>query len=546
MSVKNKIYLPLIIVCSIIVGLFLGDYVNFGGDHSLDFQHDTHTSRFDILNHFIENDYVDSVDLYQLEETAIISMLDSLDPHSTYLGADDLRASNEIMKGNFEGIGVQFRIEDDTIYIAGVIQGGPSEKVGIRTGDRIVKVNDSIVAGIGIENSDVQKLLKGPKGSVVKVGIVRRNVSDILSFNIVRNVIPNTSVDIAYMVEPTIGYIKVSTFSMTTGKEFRNALKKLKNLGMRSLILDLRDNGGGLLRAAVEMCSEFLEKGSLVVFTEGLNSPRSDVKAYLNGNFLDGDLVVLVNESSASASEIVAGAVQDHDRGVIIGRTTFGKGLVQEQLNLDDSSAVRLTVARYHTPSGRCIQRPYEGGRNKYYEDYYERYVSGELMYEDSIRIVDTTQKFYTASNRVVYGGGGINPDIFVPLESVKDNNFYYQLLNKSVLFAYSFDYTDARRDDLLGKYPDSQSFIDNFTVSEKMMGDIISEAKDNNIVVDNDQYLEAKNDIKILVKSYIGRNLYDYEAFYPVYHKIDDEVQKAVEVLTDQQNLSTFMSISE
>ncbi len=392
MSQKTKQLLPLIIVCSIIIGMYIANFISFGKFNSKQYKNSPDVSRIDLLNYYIQDSYVDTVDLYKLEETAIISMLDSLDPHSTYLGAEDLRTSNELMQGNFEGIGVQFRIEDDTIYIAGVIQGGPSEKVGIRTGDRIVKVNDTVVAGIGIKNSDVQKLLKGPKGTTVKVGIVRRHISDTLSFDIVRNVIPSTSIDVAYMIEPTIGYVRITTFSMTTTKEFRDALKKLQNQGMKSIIIDLRDNSGGLLKAAVDISSEFLKRHSLIVFTEGANYPRTDIISRFNGSFQNGDVVVIVNESSASASEIVAGAIQDHDRGTIVGRTTFGKGLVQEQMNLDDSSAVRLTIARYHTPSGRCIQRPYSGGKNKYYEEYYERYLSGELMYADSIHNIDTTQ----------------------------------------------------------------------------------------------------------------------------------------------------------
>ena len=533
MSNKTKIYLPLIIVCSIIVGMYLASYIHPKSNLLFNQrQNNELSSKFDEVLSYIDAKYVDSVDNNKLEEIAIENMLDSLDPHSVYLSAKDLKADNEIIQGNFEGIGVQFRIEKDTVFVVNTVQGGPSEKIGIRAGDRIITVNDKNIAGKGIKNTDVQKLLKGAKGTTVKVGIARRGIKDVLNFNIVRNVIPNKSVDIAYMIKPTIGYIKISSFSMTTADEFRSAMHQLEFQGMKGLILDLRDNGGGLLKSAVEVVSEFLDKGSVIVFTEGLNSPRSNIESYFKGSFLNGKLVVLVDEASASSSEIVTGAIQDHDRGTIVGRTTFGKGLVQEQIPLNDSSAIRLTVARYHTPSGRCIQRSYANGKSKYFEDYYERYLSGELMYADSIHQTDTTQKYYTDKKRVVYGGGGITPDVFVPLENLKNNEFYYQLLNKSILFKYSFDYTDKNRPMLNAKYQTVKSFINNFTVTDAMMQDILKEAKASNITFNSIGYNKAKNEIKVLIKSYIGRNLFDYDGFYPIYNSIDHDVIKALEVM--------------
>ena len=532
MSTKTKIYLPLIIVCSIIAGLFLATYIMPVGNMPQQSNTEQGTARFNKLINLLDSKYVDSVDNYELEAIAMEKMLDELDPHSVYLNAKDLKSSDEAMQGNFEGIGVQFRIEEDTIFIVQTIQGGPSEKVGIRAGDRIVKVNDSIVAGVGIKNEDVQHLLKGPKGTEVNVGIVRRGITDTLYYNIVRNVIPNTSVDIAYMIDDSTGFIKISSFSMTTSQEFSEALSRLKFLGMTNLILDLRYNGGGLLKSAIEVSSQFLKKNSLIVFTEGLNSPRVNGVALSKGKFLDGNLVILVNEASASASEIVAGAVQDHDRGIIVGRTTFGKGLVQEQMQLDDSSAVRITVARYHTPSGRCIQRSYANGKEKYYEEYYERYLSGELEFADSIHTVDTTKQYFTDNGRIVYGGGGITPDVFVPIEDYRNNDFYYQIINKSVIFKYAFNYTDSNRDMLMKQFPTAKDFINRFTVTPKMMNDILEEAEKNNITINTTEYQEVKKEIAILTKSYIGRNLFDYEGFYPVYNSMDKEVKKAVEVI--------------
>ncbi|MDD4142978.1 MAG: S41 family peptidase [Bacteroidales bacterium] len=525
----KKIYIPAVIAVSLIVGYCIAIFIfssRISGE-SLSV-----SDKYNQVENLIISSYVDSVDVNHLEEIAIISMLDTLDPHSAYISKSELKETDELIRGNFEGIGVQYRIEKDTVFVVNTIPGGPSEKAGICAGDRIVTIDDEPATGINITNTEVQKRLKGPKGTKVNVGIVRLGIKEVLHYNITRNFIPSKSVDIAYMVNDSLGYIKISSFTMTTGPEFKSALKDLLEDGMKSLILDLRNNGGGLLSASVEVASEFLEDGSLIVYTEGFHKERQDIYSFSDGRFKDGPLVVLVDETSASASEIVAGAIQDHDRGIIAGRRTFGKGLVQEQFDLPDSSAVRLTVSRYHTPSGRCIQRSYSGGKNEYMYDFMQRYISGELVSADSIRPIDTTEKYFTARGRVVFGGGGIDPDKFIPISTFKDNEYYYQLLNKSILFRFAFDYTDKNREMLKNAYPDVTSFLNNFNVSQMMMRDIIEEGRKNDIPFDNGSYIKSEKEMKLLIKAYIGRNLYDDKAFYPVYNLFDEDVQEAIKII--------------
>ncbi|MDR2085146.1 MAG: S41 family peptidase [Bacteroidales bacterium] len=537
MSQKTKSYIPLIIAIALCIGYILCLFINnapLRNAHFIYKNNNREIDKFERIKYLIENKYVDEVDINHLEEIAIVSMLDSLDPHSTYISAEDLRASQESIKGNFEGIGVQFRIESDTVFIVNTIPNGPSEKMGIQAGDRIITVNDSLIAGVGITNAKVMKLLKGPKGTSVRVGIHRRNVDELLHFEIIRNVIDSKSVDVAYMIDNSLGYVRVSSFSLKTGDELHAALKRLKNQGMTELILDLRGNGGGALRSAVEVSSEFFERKTLIVYTEGTHSPRNNLYSFGGGQFINDKLVVLVDESSASASEIVAGAIQDHDRGTIVGRRTFGKGLVQEHIELPDQSAIHLTVSRYYTPSGRSIQRSYSGGKDEYYADFLDRYISGELISADSIHSFDTTQKYFTSSGRVVYGGGGINPDVFVPITNLKDKEFYYQLINKSIIFRFAFDYTDKHRKELIDKYIDPQGFIKEFNVTEKMLFELLSESEKKNITFDKQGYDAAKNEIKILIKAYIGRNLFDDEAFYPIYNQMDNDVIESIKVVKE------------
>jgi len=398
---------------------------------------------------YISNFYVDTINGPKLIENAIVNLLKELDPHSVYIPKDEVKEMNEPLEGNFEGIGIQFNILHDTIYVISPISGGPSEKVGIRAGDRIININDEIVAGKGISNTGVRDRLLGEKGTIVIVSIKRKGVSELLQFTITRDKIPIFSVDAAYIIDKDIAYIKISRFASTTVDEFVEKAKKLKNDGAKSLILDLRDNGGGYLDKAIELADHFLDDKKLIVYTEGMRVPRKENLATINGIYQDGNVIVLIDEGSASASEIVAGAIQDWDRGIIIGRRSFGKGLVQQQLFLPDGSLIRLTVARYHTPTGRVIQKPYDQGLEEYEKELLTRYQQGELLNKDSINFPDSL-KYYTLQNkRIVYGGGGIMPDIFVPLDTTSVSEFYSKMIRTGVLNSFVLDYIDKNRKSL-------------------------------------------------------------------------------------------------
>lgn len=554
---NNKLsrYIPLIVAISVLVGFALSVYVfpvrstiNIPFASKMAVKSDKYYSdKFNQVKSLIQNSYVDSIANDKIDEIAIVSLLDSLDPHSVYISKEDLILANEQITGNFEGIGIQFRLEKDSVYVVDVIKGGPAEKAirtdldnpeevkkaintGLRAGDRIISVDDSIVSGVNKKNKDIMSLIRGPKGTKVNLGVKRKTIDSLIYFEITRGVIPNRSVEVSYMVNDTVGFIKITSFTLSTSDEFRNALQSLKSKGMKNLILDLRGNGGGLLQAAIDVCSELLKPQTLVVYTEGYNHPRRDIYTNKKGLFNDGKVVVLVDETSASASEIVAGAIQDYDRGTIVGRRTFGKGLVQEQIPLLDSSAIRLTVSRYYTPSGRCIQRSYESGKNEYYHDFLDRLTSGELMNADSIQVKDTTKKYYTSLGRVVYGGGGIVPDVFVPLKDLNENEYYYNLLDKSILFDFAFDYTDNNREELLQKYPSISDYIENFKVTWGMYDKIINMADRAEIRFSQYQFNKAKPDIEILVKAYIGRNLFDSKGFYYFYNKMDNDVKEALD----------------
>jgi carboxyl-terminal processing protease len=534
---KYRYYLPILFAIVLLIGIW--------GGIKLAPRTDVHHGMFtpggerynkvtDLVNYITEN-YVDSVSRDQLSEDAILGILEELDPHSQYFPAEMLAEVNEELLGNFEGIGIQFRIESDSITVIQTIENGPSEKVGLLAGDRIVMVGDSIVAGIGIANEDAIGMLKGPRGTEVNIKVFRRGVNGLLDFTIVRDIIPTYSVDVAYMANDTTGYIKVSRFSATTYDEFNGAMNALLQKGMNSLVLDLRGNTGGYLQAATKMADEFLEAEKLIVYTEGNNRPRSYIYATKKGYFERQHLVVLINEGSASASEIVAGAVQDNDRGMIIGRRSFGKGLVQEQLNLPDGSAVRLTIARYYTPSGRCIQRPYTNGKDDYYEDFYERFHNGEIQNADSIHFNDSL-KYSTAGGRTVYGGGGIMPDIYVPYDSDNYPGYYNKLLDRGLIFRYAFQYTDSHRQEL-SDYTNFNDFEKYFSINKGMFLDFIEFAKDKGVPEDKEGIRESDRRIKTLIKAYIARNLFDDDGFYPIYHQIDDTFQKAIEYLASEEN---------
>ena len=483
----------------------------------------------DKVFYLIENNYVDTVDINKMQVEAVNNVIDKMDPHSEYFEPEVLEEVNEDLQGSFEGIGVTFRIEKDTVTIISTIKGGPSEKVGIKAGDRIVYVGDSLIAGVGINinNNKVMKQLKGPRGTKVDVKMYRRGVPELLDFTITRDVIPTYSVDVAYMINETTGYIKLEKFIATTHKEFVNAVKKLQKQGMQKLIFDLRGNAGGYLVEAVDIADEFLPKGSLIVYTQGEHRDRQYIFARRRGMLEDTPVTILIDEGSASASEIVAGALQDNDRGTIVGRRSFGKGLVQEQFDLGDGAGLRLTVARYYTPTGRCIQKPYDGDREKYLYEAYDRYNSGEMFSADSIHFADSL-RYITPGGKTVYGGGGIMPDIYVPLKQDSTEYFFNKIVNASIVFQYAFDYSDTHRDELL-KYGDEKNLDKKFKFTDTMWNEILKEAKKKKITGTEEQKEVAKTMTAQLVKAYIARNIFGDEAFYPLYESLDEMLKECL-----------------
>lgn len=535
MKKKFTLYLPLLFALILIAGIFLGYKLTPVTVHPqlMNFNMGKYNKMNDVVNYIVQ-EYVDSVDREQLTREGIEGMLDHLDPHSQYISAEQFHELNEPLLGNFEGIGIQFRIIEDTITVIQPIPGGPSEKVGLIAGDRIVTVDDTLVAGTGITNQGATSRLKGKRGTQVDVEIFRRGLPTLLDFTITRDVIPTYSIDIAFMPEAETGYIRVSKFSATTYKEFIEAADKLLEQGMTRLVLDLRENTGGYLDAAIDMSDEFLKKDELIVFTEGKNQPRQSFYATSKGQLEEIPLVVLIDDGTASASEIVAGALQDNDRGTIVGRRSFGKGLVQRQLDLMDGSALRLTIARYYTPTGRCIQKPYDPqkGFDAYYSESIHRYTNGEMVNKDSIHVVDTL-KYITKGGKVVYGGGGIIPDVFVPLPVDVNLAYYNKLLNNGLIFRYAFAYTDSHRNELL-RYKEFSDFNKQFKISPVLLDELLQYAADHGVKKDEEGASYAEQKIKTLLKAYIGRNLYDNDGFYPIFLTMDDAFIKAISVLKD------------
>ena len=524
---ENRIR-PVWVIIILLSGLLLGLYINKGvGKRQVTFEGG---SKFDEVMWYVDNEYVEKPDAQKLQDEAIAAMMEKLDPHSAFISLDEFNEVNDPLLGSFDGIGVQFRLEKDTIAIVSVIKGGPSEKVGIMAGDRIIYVDDTLVASQKLKNEDVMRKLKGPKNTKVRVRVLRRGVEGLLDYTITRAAIPTYSVDIAYMLDENIGYLKLSKFSATTVDEFNKGIRDLKAQGMQQLVFDLRGNTGGFLNAAVDIADEFLPKGSLIVYTEGRNRPRQYMKARRNGMLEDIPVVVLIDGESASASEIVAGALQDNDRGTIIGRRSFGKGLVQEQIMLSDKSAIRLTVARYYTPTGRCIQKPYSGDLEEYMLESLERYENGELFSEDSIHFADSL-KYTTPKGKTVYGGGGIMPDIYVPLVNDSTEYYFNRVVNKGLLYQYAFEYTDKHRRQLQ-QYKTVKSFDQSFVVSDAMFDELVKLADEKGITGTEEQRQVARREANTLLKAYIARNLFDDEGFYPIYAPMDEVLQRALEEL--------------
>ena len=494
----------------------------------------TTTEKFATLLNYIEHMYVDSVNAEELTEKAIEHLLEELDPHSMYLSKADLQEANEPLQGSFDGIGIQFNILHDTIFVVEPIQGGPSEKLGIRSGDKIVNIENENVAGIGIKNPDVMKKLRGPKGTKVTVGITRDASDEVFHYSIIRDKIPIYSIDASYIAAPHIGYIKISRFAKTTMDELRKAITELKAEGMKDLVLDLQGNGGGLLNAAVEMCDEFISGDRLLVYTEGRAFPREEYRANpkVAGSFEKGRLVVLIDESSASASEIMSGAIQDWDRGLIVGRRSFGKGLVQRPVPLPDGSAVRLTVQKYYTPAGRCIQKSYDDGLAEYRKDNEKRFKNGEYFSLDSLHFPDSLKYFTNVKKRTVYGGGGILPDVFVPLDTSENSTYFSEMLRTGVNNDWVLTYVNSNRAKLLAEYPNISSFVAGYNVPESGIKEMIKMLEAKEVKFNEAEFKTSEHAIKLRTKALVGRNLYDNEAFYEIINDLNPALKKALEVL--------------
>jgi carboxyl-terminal processing protease len=485
----------------------------------------------------ISNLYVDSTDTGKLTEDAIVGMLEKLDPHSNYLDPEETKEMTEPLQGNFDGIGIQFNMLTDTLYVIQVIAGGPSEKVGLMAGDRIIMVNDTLIAGVKMKTNDIMKRLRGPKGTEVRIKVLRQNEPELIAFRIIRGKIPVYSLDAAYMADKHTGYIKLNRFAASSADEFREALNKLKKEGMKDLIVDLQGNGGGYLNIAIDMANEFLEKGRLIVYTEGAKQPREEANATGKGNFEEGRLVVLVDESSASASEILAGAIQDWDRGVIVGRRTFGKGLVQKPIPLPDGSMIRLTVSRYHTPTGRGIQRPYENGKKEeYHYDLIDRYNRGELMSADSIHFPDSMKYKTLINERIVYGGGGIMPDLFIPIDTTRFTDYHRRLVATGLINRVAMNYLDQNRKEMTANYRKFENYKKSFKVTDDILQSLLDMATEEKIEFNEEQYTHSKPLIKLQIKALIARDMYEMAEYFRIINDDNSSYLEALRIINNKE----------
>lgn len=499
------------------------------------------TEKFLEILHIINYAYVDETDNGELIEDAINGMLKELDPHSVYIPKDELNRMNEPLMGNFEGVGIQFNLLMDTILVVSTISGGPSEKIGIKAGDKIIKVEKDLVAGVEIKRDEVIKKLRGSKGSIVNVSVKRRGNADLIEFEIVRDKIPINSMDAAYMISPKTAYLKINRFSKITMEEYHQAMDDLDSGEIENMILDLRGNGGGYLNKAIELADEFIDKKKLIVYTEGDKQSKRTYKASRNGRFEKGKLVLLIDEGSASASEIVVGAIQDWDRGLVIGRRSFGKGLVQKPYSLFDGSAVRLTTARYYTPSGRCIQKPYDDGTEKYREEISERFEHGEFMYSDSIQLPDSL-RYETAGKRSVYGGGGIMPDLFVPMDTSRQSAFHKLVRQKGVIYEYCMLYVDQHRDSLKSAYEQFEQFDRQFDAETILKTEFLAYMAEKDLTPSAD---EPDSDPLLYgqIKAIMARHMYGNEAYYKVMNHNDPMVIQALKSIEGEDELWSKLS---
>lgn len=530
MSIRNKksvVLFPLILAVILVLGIFIGIKLNRSGisDRLLIMPRGDKVNS--VLN-LIEDSYVDTVSRNKLEEAAIESVLKELDPHSVYIPAEELEAVNDPLEGNFSGVGIQFNPQNDTIIVVATVPNGPSERMGIKPGDRLIRVNDTIVAGVKMATNNITRRLKGLKGTKVKITIKRPGSKDSIDFNVTRDVIPLYSIDISYMVAPKIGYIKINKFAKTTYDEFMKAARDLHRQGMNKVIIDLRGNTGGLLESTIKIADEFLDDHQLIVYTKGRARSKMESFSKPGGECLKDSVVVLIDEGSASASEILAGAIQDNDRGWILGRRSFGKGLVQEQSPLPGGAAIRLTIARYYTPSGRCIQKPYNKGKDNYYNELHNRMLHGEMEQADSIKF-NGSLKYTTKKGRTVYGGGGIMPDIFIPLDTTEYSNYYYQLAEKGIVYRFAFHYSDVNRKSL-EKHKGYQSMVKALK-KENLLDKLADYAEKQGVKRSPAGLRTSASLLQTQLEAYIARNFFDNNGFYPIMNASDNTMKKALKI---------------
>ena len=539
-NIKYSVYIPVLLAIALVSGIIIGNRLNRNSGNNAPAI--SNVNKFDAIVNLIQNAYVDSISTDSLIEKTIPQLLKNLDPHTTYIPAKEMVGVEEEMRGNFGGIGVQFSIQNDTVIVVDVISGGPSSKLGIMPGDRIVTVNDTLLVGKSLKNEKVLSKLRGEKGTKVNVGIKRKGFKDLIAFTITRGDIPIYSVDVNYMIDPSTGYIKVSRFGEQTYEEFMEGMKILDQQGMKNVIIDLRGNPGGYLNAVIKMVNEFLDKGKLIVYTQGNAQARKTFQADSKGIYRDKGIIVLIDDFSASASEIFAGAIQDNDRGWIIGRRSFGKGLVQEQIPFNDGSAVRLTVARYYTPSGRCIQKPYNKGNDEYYKDIMERAIHGEFQKADSIKYSDTV-KYKTPSGRIVHGGGGIMPDYFVPADTSGYSEYYSKVTQKGLVYQFALDYADSNRKEL-SNFKTSAEF-EGYFHKVNVLNLFVAFAEKKGVRINTTDLKTSSKIIDSQVKAYIARNIIGEKGFYPIIQNIDKTLLEAIEKikLPIQQNLTSAVT---
>ncbi|MFC2116284.1 S41 family peptidase [Bacteroidota bacterium] len=526
-KIRFNIILPLLLSLFLVGGMLIGNQLNRISEPD-SFAVYPRLNKISGVIDYISQEYVDSINRDYLIENTIPEILKQLDPHSIYIPAKELAAYNEPLEGNFSGIGVQFNMQDDTVYIMNTILNGPSEKVGILAGDRIIRVNDSLVAGVKMPSNDIVGMLKGKKGTRVTVSMARRGIDELIDFEITRDRIPIASVDLAYMLTDDVGFIKISKFSKSTSDEFMKAVSSLNEQGLKKLILDLRWNGGGYMNAATDLADQFLKAGTPIVYTEGYAQPRKDILATSKGELLDHELIILIDQGSASASEILAGAIQDNDRGQILGRRSFGKGLVQQQTMFSDGSALRLTIARYYTPTGRSIQKPYENGLDDYIEEVHTRFERGEFIYADSIKFADSL-KYITPGGKTVYGGGGIMPDIFIPVDTTLFTRYFTSVSNRGLIYRFAFKFADKYRSEMID-FTDHRELV-KYLRQKDLYKQFVGFAEEKGVSETTEEVILSRHIITTYMHAYIARFILDNMGYYPIIHEIDPNIQKSLDL---------------